>query len=536
MPIPLSDARSPGLSPIAEPERIQTLDILRAVALFGVFLMNVEYLTRPLETVARAIEPGLRGANHALAWFEYVFMHGKFWTMFAMLFGMGFAVMLDRAERAGGAFLAPYLRRTGMLLAIGLGHAILVWSGDILHSYAIAACMLLLILRGRWWWLLLPAAFFLGIQLVAGSSRLYFTGMIVFLLFAGASAFLRTGTQAVPRMKKQLSMAGILPYLLAAVALAFGIAWLRSHSFTHVAGLVSFALLAMACVFLRGDATSRLWRTGVTFYSIISLAILAVTVLMQWSPEPSTAQSSAEIAARIAARETVIDHAAAVNATGSYAENVALRFKYLIGNLAGPEIYLLVDALGMFLLGVWFIRSGIMRAPAAHRPLFRRFAMSGLTAGTALALCSAAIATTYDPLRSDQATIASQLMQLANLPLSLGYMAVLVLWVHGGGDRPRLQWLAPAGRMALTNYLLQSVIGTLIFYGYGLGQWGRIDRLGQLGLVLGVFALQGLASRWWLARFHFGPMEWLWRAATYLRWPPLLRVQPATQPLASPLS
>lgn len=110
--------------------------------------MNVEYFTRPLETVARAIEPGLRGANYALAWFEYVFMHGKFWTMFAMLFGMGFAVMLDRVERAGRAFLVQYLRRTGVLLAIGLAHAILVWSGDILHSYAIAACMLLLILHG----------------------------------------------------------------------------------------------------------------------------------------------------------------------------------------------------------------------------------------------------------------------------------------------------------------------------------------------------------------------------------------------------
>src|SRR5688500_14297307 len=98
MPTTLSEARSPGLSPIAEPERIQTLDILRAVALFGVFLMNVQYFTQPLETIGRAIEPGLHGANYALAWFEYVFMHGKFWTLFAMLFGMGFAVMLDRAE------------------------------------------------------------------------------------------------------------------------------------------------------------------------------------------------------------------------------------------------------------------------------------------------------------------------------------------------------------------------------------------------------------------------------------------------------
>lgn len=531
MPITLSEARSPGLSPIAEPERIQTLDILRAVALFGVFLMNVQYFTQPLETIGRAIEPGLQGANYALAWFEYVFMHGKFWTLFAMLFGMGFAVMLDRAERAG----RPYLRRTAMLLAIGLAHALLVWGGDILHSYAIAACFLMLILRGRWWWLLLPAAFFIGLQLAGHGSRVYFTAVIVFLLFAGAGAFLRSGVPAAPRVKKRFSMAAALPYLLASVALVFGIAWLRSHAFTHVAGLVSFALLAAACVFLRGDAISRLWRGGVAFYAIVPLAILAVTLLMQWSPEPSTVQSSAEAASRIAAREVAVDHAAAVNATGSYAENVALRFEYLLGNLAGAEIYLLLDAVGMFLLGVWFIRSGTMRTPAAHRPLFRRIAIYGLVAGTALALWSAAITTSYDPSHGDRSLIAAQLMQLANLPLSLGYMAALVLFVHGG-DRLRLRGLAPAGRMALSNYLLQSVIGTSLFYGYGLGQWGRIDRVGQLGLVLGVFALQVLASRWWLARFHFGPMEWLWRAATYLRWPPLVRAAPATQAVANPLS
>lgn len=535
MPTTPSEVRSPGLSPIAEPERIQTLDILRAVALFGVFLMNVQYFTQPLETIGRAIEPGLRGGNYALAWFEYVFMHGKFWTLFAMLFGMGFAVMLDRAGRAGRPFLAPYLRRTAVLLAIGLAHAIYVWGGDILHSYAIAACLLLLILRGRWWWLLLPAAFFLGLQLAGNSSRLYFTVVIVFLLFAGASAFLRDGAQVAASVRKRFSVAGALPYLLASIALAFGIAWLRSHGFTHVAGLVSFALLAVACVFLRGDAKSRLWRGGVAFYALVPLAILSVTLLMQWSPEPSNAQSSTETASRIAARQAVVDHAAAVNAAGSYAENLALRFNYLLGNLAGGEIYLLLDAVGMFLLGVWFIRSGTMRTPAAHRPLLRRIAMFGLPAGTALALCSAAVTTSYDPLRSDQSLIAAQLMQLANLPLSLGYMAVLVLFVHSA-DRLRLQWLAPVGRMALTNYLLQSVIGTLVFYGYGLGQWGRIDRVGQLGLVLGVFALQVLASRWWLARFHFGPMEWLWRAATYLRWPPLVRTQTATQALANPLS
>ena len=72
--------------------------------------------------------------------------------------------------------------------------------------------------------------------------------------------------------------------------------------------------------------------------------------------------------------------------------------------------------------------------------------------------------------------------------------------------------------MALTNYIAQSVIGTWVFYGYGLGQWG-MPRAQQLLYVLLVFALQALLSHWWLARFRYGPMEWLWRWATYGRRP-----------------
>src|SRR5690606_14476625 len=106
-------------------------------------------------------------------------------------------------------------------------------------------------------------------------------------------------------------------------------------------------------------------------------------------------------------------------------------------------------------------------------------------------------------------------------PMALGYIGIVVLaWLAG------TRWLrvvAPAGRMALTNYLLQSVVGTLLFYDYGLGLWGDVSRAGQTLLVFAVFALQVAASHWWLARFRFGPMEWLWRAFTYWQWPVMRR-------------
>ncbi len=513
---------SQALAPVDEASRIHTLDILRAFALFGVFLMNVEYFARPLQAPERMIEPGLRGANYALAWFEYVFMHGKFWTIFALLFGMGFAVMLGRAEAQGRGFVAPYLRRTAALMAIGLAHAVLIWGGDILHSYAIAACVLLVVLRGRWWWLLLPSAAFLAAQVVWGSSRTLFTGMIAFVMFAGASAFVREKSEEAAHAARRIPYAAVLACVLAVAAAGFGALWIVSPGFVPLAAMVSCALLSAGTAFLRKPGSSRLWRAGAAIYLILPLAISATILLGKLAPSmPARTPQSASAA--MAAAEAAAAQAASINATGSYAQNVVLRWQYLIDMLGAGEIYLLISVVGMFLIGFWFVRAGVMRDPAAHRRLFRRLAMFGIPLGAALALCSAAFYTGTDPANRDQAFLAVNLMTIANLVLSLGYVGALVLFVHGGKHGLRLRWLAPAGRMALTNYLSQSIVGTLIFYGYGLGLWGQIDRVGQLALVIGVFALQIVSSRLWLARFHFGPMEGLWRAATYGRWPPFVR-------------
>jgi uncharacterized protein len=80
--------------------------------------------------------------------------------------------------------------------------------------------------------------------------------------------------------------------------------------------------------------------------------------------------------------------------------------------------------------------------------------------------------------------------------------------------------------MALTNYLLQSIIGTLIFYSYGLGFFGRVGPALLLILTVVLYAVQTVFSQWWLQRFRFGPVEWLWRSLTYGRMLPLSREQP----------
>jgi uncharacterized protein len=77
--------------------------------------------------------------------------------------------------------------------------------------------------------------------------------------------------------------------------------------------------------------------------------------------------------------------------------------------------------------------------------------------------------------------------------------------------------------MALSNYLMQSLICTTIFYSYGLGLFGSVGRATGLGLAVGIYAAQVAFSVWWLNRFQFGPMEWLWRSLTYGKRQPLRR-------------
>ena len=107
--------------------------------------------------------------------------------------------------------------------------------------------------------------------------------------------------------------------------------------------------------------------------------------------------------------------------------------------------------------------------------------------------------------------------------LCAAYVGSFVLLLRKAFFKRLFGWLAPLGRMALTNYLTHSLVFSTLFYGYGAGWFGQVSRFPQMGLVLAMISLQVIGSRVWLAHFHYGPMEWLWRSATYLKWQPLRR-------------
>ncbi len=396
----------PAFAPIDAAQRIQALDVIRGFALLGIFLMNIEWFSRPLQEMGSGIDPAATGIDHAAAWAVHVLVAGKFWVLFSLLFGMGFAVMSSRGGH-GAQFRSRYVRRCLVLLAFGLLHALLLWPGDILHAYAVTG--LLLLAFGE----------------VSNRARL----LLGIGLYAGLASMIVVG-----------------------------------------GGLMS---------------------------------------LVPPGEMPGFETMAVELESAAAAAREVYAH-------GSYFQVVFQRGRDFLTLGVQGALMMIPMALGVFMLGAWLVRSGRMHDVASQRGWFARLALWTLPLGAVFVTLSMSVGESFDGMREMGPMLLAQgLMMLGSLPLALGYLSLLVLGLGLPGISRVLGWLAPAGRMALTHYLLQSLVASSLFFGYGLGWWGQLGRGAQVLLALAVFALQVVASHWWLGRYRFGPMEWLWRWLTY---------------------
>lgn len=195
---------------------------------------------------------------------------------------------------------------------------------------------------------------------------------------------------------------------------------------------------------------------------------------------------------------------------------------------AGPEFYFtligpafLGTILGRFLLGQWIFRQGWLQDTGRYLTGFRRAAPWMVGIGVILAGISPVMGLLG--LRAPGLWRIGRVLadESGQLVLALGYGALIVVLCAHPAWRRVLSGLGAAGRMALTNYLTQSLIFFFVLYGFGLGWLRFAGPTFCLALALGVYGLQILLSRWWLARYRFGPAEWLWRSATYGRWQPM---------------
>lgn len=174
--------------------------------------------------------------------------------------------------------------------------------------------------------------------------------------------------------------------------------------------------------------------------------------------------------------------------------------------------------LGRFLIGSWLFRKDWLLRPAAHAAGFRTWAPRLIIGGLALSLADVAIGASGVELSLAGEVGHEILHRAGQLTLALGYGAGLVVLMQGARARRLLAGFGDVGRMALTNYLMQSLVYLFVFYGFGLGLMRYGGALTCLVIAVATFALQIAFSRWWLARFRFGPAEWLWRSATYGQW------------------
>ena len=396
--------------PITPQDRLEALDIVRGFALAGVFLINVQSMIS---------WEGLEGTvNGAAAWFLDAFIVGKFYRLFAFMFGVGFALQMFRLESRGAPFVSLYLRRLAVLFGIGLVHGLLLWPDDVLALYAQLGLLLLLIRN-------------------VSNRTLIAIGIVC--LFAAPTYY----------------------YL----------------------------------------ATDFADFRGVTDYS--------------WNGGRG---QSAEIAEQEMHR---------VRSQGSYRELVATTSSYFLGWQTDlwTRLQNLREEFLMLLLGLYFGRRRLFERVTDNMPFIRQAFVATLAVGVVafpiiswLTEWSALAVNGHLAVTARQATIVVQ-----SAAFSLFYGIAFLLALERLQVHRRLRLIGSIGQMTLTNYLLLSVLVTIVFNDFGLGLYGCTTVLEGIALAVVAYLLLATWSSWWLRRYRFGPAEWAWRSLTYGSMQPMKR-------------
>ena len=335
--------------------------------------------------------------------------------------------------------------------------------------------------------------------------------MTVFAMLFGAGVVLMSSAR-----ERSGGSPAAAHYRRMAVLLLIGLA----HAYLLWYGdiLVAYALCGMAVYPLRRLRPAVLLPLGMLIVSVASAISLASGWSVRFWPEeevrafaadfsPTPEQVADELATYRGGWLRQMDHRAP---TSFYFETVIF------------ALWGFWRAAGLMLVGMGLFKLGVFSAERS-----RRFYTTLLVVGAALGLPLGALgvhrmhASGWDPVYVF--FNGSQYNYWGSIPVALAWVAAVMLVCKSGAAVAAITGpLAAVGRLALSNYLLQTLICTTIFYGHGLGLFGRVERTGQAAIVVGVWAVQLVLSPLYLRHFRIGPAEWLWRLLTYLR-PPALR-------------
>lgn len=267
--------------------------------------------------------------------------------------------------------------------------------------------------------------------------------------------------------------------------------------------LLSYALAGFVVMFARSWAPSRLFKVGIGIWIGFSLLMVAGTVAALFIP-----QDAAKEAARTA-KEAAENSAAAAQYAGTFLQSLIQNAKDRLPLLAGEPI-IAVMTTSLMLIGLGCFKTGVLTGEASKKT-YIILTVVGLLALAVTGGLFITFALTGLPRTLG---MAAGVVQMATAPLTtLAYVSLVVFASRSAGFWKKIpEILAPVGQMAFTNYLTQSVIMTAIFYGgRGLNLHGKVDRPVLALIVVGVWILQILWSKWWMDRFTMGPLEWFWR-------------------------
>ena len=290
--------------------------------------------------------------------------------------------------------------------------------------------------------------------------------------------------------------------------LVFGL--VHAYLIWHGDILVTYALCGFLLYPLRNLGARKLLWIGGCMVGFVVLLWGAAQISIPYWPEADRVAAAAEWAPT---REDLGAEIAAFR--GGFGDQVVVRAPIALALQTTALLGMLLwRAGGMMLVGMALYKLGV---PAAERStaFYRRMVLVGLSAGLPLAAAGTAYKIHVD-FAWDRAMFQGGLFNyVGSVGVALGYVGLVMLMVKAGRFPGLQKRLAAAGRMAFTNYITQSLICAFVFYGHGLGLFERVGGPGQVAIVAGIWALQLAWSPWWLARFRFGPLEWLWRSAAY---------------------
>lgn len=277
--------------------------------------------------------------------------------------------------------------------------------------------------------------------------------------------------------------------------------------------LFTYGVCALFLYFFRNVRPSRLLIVGIVVLCVAPLFGQGFKLWVSTVPP----EQQAEFLAGVNPTDEMIAREVELYRSGWWAQMEHRAPTSLVWQTLVLLMFTFWRAGGLMLIGMALYKWGVVTA--ARPPTFyRRLAVIGFALGVPLA-AAALWWNLYNDFSFAAIWFSSGVLNyFGSIGMSLGYVACVMLWCLTRRPGTGTRALGAVGRMALTNYLMQTVLCVLVFYGFGLGLFGYVDRAQQWLVILAVWAFQLVTSPWWLERFRFGPFEWLWRSMTYLRW------------------